>query len=220
MIEAVDAWLEGLMHGAPLLIALAIAVALGLRHATDPDHLVAVTSLVAADDGDLRAAVRLGAWWGVGHAAILLAIGLPLIAMKEELPEWLQTGAETAVGLVIIVLAVRVLVKWWRGNSDSPHPPQPLRTPQQAVGIGILHGLAGTGAVVLLLIAALPTRAEAAAALALFAPMSVVSMSLCTCAFAWVLKRPALEPLYRAVLLPAFGVLALAFGLWYAGLTP
>jgi hypothetical protein len=171
---------------------------------------------VAADDGDLRAAVRLGAWWGVGHAAILLAIGLPLIAMKEELPEWLQRGAETAVGLIIIVLAVRVLVTWRR----PPREHQPLRSPQQAVGIGVLHGLAGTGAVVLLLIAALPSRAEAAAALALFAPMSVVSMALCTCAFAWVLKRPGLEPLYRAVLLPAFGVLALAFGLWYAGLTP
>ena len=171
---------------------------------------------MAADDGDLRAAVRLGAWWGVGHATILLAVGLPLIAIQEELPEWLQRGAETAVGLIIIALAVRVLVTWRRPPRAQP----PLRSPQQAVGIGVLHGLAGTGAVVLLLIAALPTRAEAAAALALFAPMSVISMALCTCGFAWVLKRPAVEPLYRAVLLPAFGLLALVFGLWYAGLTP
>ena len=65
---------------------------LGLRHASDPDHLVAVTSLVAADDGDARAAARLGAWWGLGHAAILLAIGLPLIALKSELPGWLESG--------------------------------------------------------------------------------------------------------------------------------
>ena len=49
---------------------------LGLRRASDPDHLVAVTSLIASDDGDTRAAARLGAWWGLGHAAILLLIGL------------------------------------------------------------------------------------------------------------------------------------------------
>ena len=51
-VEEVDAWLTGLFSGAPLLVALGIALVLGLRHASDPDHLVAVTSLVAADGGD------------------------------------------------------------------------------------------------------------------------------------------------------------------------
>ena len=51
-LEQVDAWLDGLFSGAPLLVALGIALVLGLRHASDPDHLVAVTSLVAADGGD------------------------------------------------------------------------------------------------------------------------------------------------------------------------
>ena len=60
--------LSGLFDGAPLVVALGIALLLGLRHASDPDHLVAVTSLVAAEDGDTRQAARLGAWWGVGHA--------------------------------------------------------------------------------------------------------------------------------------------------------
>ena len=64
--EALDAWLTSLIEGAPLLVALAIAFVLGLRHASDPDHLVAVTSLVAADQGDVKAATRLGAWWGLG----------------------------------------------------------------------------------------------------------------------------------------------------------
>jgi hypothetical protein len=72
--------------------------------------------------------------------------------------------------------------------------------------------------VVLLLIAALPTQLEAAAALAVFAPMSMVSMTLCTTAFAWVLTRPAVEPFYRTVLIPALGVFGLMFGLWYAGI--
>jgi high-affinity nickel-transport protein len=205
-MEALDAWLSGLLEGAPLLLALAIAFVLGLRHATDPDHLVAVSSLVVADEGDVRAAVRLGAWWGVGHAAILLVVGVPLIAFKEQLPAWFEHGAETAVGVVIVVLAGRVLVRWRRPASPS------LRTAHQALGIGMLHGLAGTGAVVVLLVAAMPDRAEAAAALAVFAPMSVVSMALCTSAFAWALTRGAL---YRTMLVPLLGALGLVFGLWY-----
>jgi hypothetical protein len=212
-VDDVDAWLTGLFAGAPLLVALAIAFALGLRHASDPDHLVAVTSLVAADDGDVRGAAKLGAWWGLGHAATLLAVGLPLIALEGELPVWLERGAETAVAIVILLLAARVIYRWRR-----PAHVHRLRTRGQALGIGMLHGLAGTGAVVVLLIAALPGRAEAAAALAVFAPMSVASMAACTGVFAWALTRPAVVPLYRVVLMPAMGVFGLMFGLWYAGI--
>jgi high-affinity nickel permease len=237
-VEALDEWLTSLIEGAPLLVALAIAFVLGLRHASDPDHLVAVSSLVAADHGDVRAATRLGAWWGVGHAVTLLVVGLPLIALKEELPGWLGRGAETGVGLVILALGVRVLVKWLRGDyragphrhdehdhrhlrqgEGSVHHHRHVRSPRQAFGIGMLHGLAGTGAVVVLLIAALPGRVEAAAALAVFAPMSMLSMAIFTSAFAWVLTRPVVAPLYRTVLVPALGAFGLVFGLWYAGIT-
>jgi ABC-type nickel/cobalt efflux system permease component RcnA len=234
----IDAWLTDLFSGAPLLVALVIAAALGLRHASDPDHLVAVTSLVAADGGDTRGAARLGVWWGIGHAGTLLVVGLPLIFLKSSLPSWLETGAERAVGVVILVLALRVIWKWLRGDYRLDRHAHPeghgtserhlqrgprhrhvrARTPQQALSIGLLHGLAGTGAVVLLLIAALPSQLEAAAALAVFAPMSLVSMALCTTAFAWLLTRPIIQPLYRTVLIPGFGLFGLTFGLWYAGL--
>jgi ABC-type nickel/cobalt efflux system permease component RcnA len=237
-MEDVDAWLTQLFDGAPLAVALIIAFVLGLRHASDPDHLVAVTSLVAADGGDVRGAARLGACWGGGHALTLLAIGFPLIAFKTALPSWLERGAEVGVGVVILLLAVRVLLKWKRGDyrvgghrhdhghhrhlsrADEPdHPHHGLRTPRQAFGIGLLHGLAGTGAVVLLLIAALPGRWEAAAALSVFAPMTMVSMTLFTSAFAWILTRPLVDPLFRRVLIPAIGLFGVVFGLWYAGIT-
>ena len=238
-VEELDAWLTGMLDGAPLLVALAIAFVLGLRHASDPDHLVATTSLVAADGGDARKAVRLGMWWGLGHALALLAIGLPLIAFKSQLPTWLESAAEKAIGIVILLLAGRVIVKWLRGDfragphahahthgshSHLRHGPGDhrhlmVRTPAQAFAIGALHGLAGTGAVVLLLIAALPGRLEAAAALAVFAPMSILSMALLTGAFAWLLTRPVIEPLYRRVGIPALGIFGVMFGLWYAGLT-
>jgi high-affinity nickel permease len=239
-VEQLDGWLEGLFSGAPLLVALGIALVLGLRHASDPDHLVAVTSLVAAEGGDTRAATRLGAWWGIGHGLTLLAIGLPLIFLKSELPVWLESGAEKAVGFVILALAARVIYKWVRGDyrasahehAHAEHPRRRhlrrgagehrhrhVRSPRQAFGIGMLHGLAGTGAVVLLLIAALPTQVAAAAALAVFAPMSVASMALMTGVFAWVLTRPIVEPVYRTVLIPALGVFAMMFGAWYTGIT-
>jgi len=245
-VEEIDAWLTGLFESAPLLAALGIAFILGLRHASDPDHLVAVTSLVAAEGGDVREASRLGAWWGAGHAATLLLLGVPLIAFKSELPGWLEAGAEKAVGAVIVLLAVRLGFKWARGDyratshrhpesqgDDNAHPNRTrhllsgagehrhkhVRTPHQAFAIGTLHGLAGTGAVVLLLIAGMGSRGEAIAALAVFAPMSVASMALCTSAFAWVLSRPIIEPIYRTVLIPALGVFGLMFGLWYSGVT-
>jgi ABC-type nickel/cobalt efflux system permease component RcnA len=213
-VEELDRLISGLFDGAPLLVALALAFLLGLRHASDPDHLVAVTSLVAAEDGDTRQAARLGAWWGVGHAGALLALGIPLIALKAGLPGWLESAAERAVGVLILVLAARVIYRWARPRAHLHR----LRTNRQALSIGLLHGLAGTGAVVVLLIAALPTKLESALALAVFAPMSMVSMTACTAGFAWVLTRPAIEPLYRTVLVPGLGVFGLMFGLWYAGL--
>jgi ABC-type nickel/cobalt efflux system permease component RcnA len=242
-VEELDAALTGLFEGAPLLVALGIAVLLGLRHASDPDHLVAVTSLVAAEDGDARRAARLGAWWGAGHAVALIALGVPLIAFKTELPDWLETSAEKAIGVVILALATRVVVKWARGDyrasahahdfgrpdrhdhrrhlrrTEGPdHRHVHVRSRGQAASIGLVHGLAGTGAVVVLLIAALPSRLEAALALGLFAPMSLVSMAACTAAFAWLLTRPIVEPLYRGVLIPGLGLFGVVFGLWYAGI--
>jgi high-affinity nickel permease len=240
-VEQIDVWLEGLFAGAPLVVALLIALALGLRHASDPDHLVAVTSLVAVDGGDVRGAARLGAWWGAGHATALLLIGVPLILFKSSMPSWIEHGAEMAVGVVILLLAMRIVAKWARGDfragrhphlrpdgsmahrhlhhGDRPeHRHRSVRTPRQALSIGLLHGLAGTGAVALLLIAALPGKVEAAAALAVFAPMSAVSMTLCTTAFAWLLTRPLIDPLYRTVLIPAFGLFGLLFGAWYVGI--
>ena len=90
-VEELDALLTGLFDGAPLLVALRVAFLLGLRHASDPDHLVAVTSLVAAEDGDTRKAARLGAWWGVGHAGALLALGDPADRLQGQLPGWLES---------------------------------------------------------------------------------------------------------------------------------
>lgn len=115
-----DEQIAGLGEGG-LAVALVVAVLLGLRHATDPDHLTAVSMLVL-DDGDRRGARRAGALglaWGVGHALTLVALGLPLVVAGHLLPDAVQRGAEVAIGAVIAMLAVRLLVRWRRGYFHS-----------------------------------------------------------------------------------------------------
>src|SRR5919199_5218844 len=108
-----DERMAGLAGGHGLAFALVIAFLLGLRHASDPDHLVAVSTLVAGTrERAARAAARLGAAWGAGHATTLLLFGVPVIVMHAYVPALVETLAETLVGAIIFVLAVRLLVRW------------------------------------------------------------------------------------------------------------
>src|SRR4051794_32244231 len=99
--------------GGSLAVVLAVALALGLRHATDPDHLAAVSTLMATDpDTGRRRALRLGLSWGLGHATTLLLCGLPIVLFRGYLPEGARRAAEFLVGLIIAALAVRLLARW------------------------------------------------------------------------------------------------------------
>jgi ABC-type nickel/cobalt efflux system permease component RcnA len=102
--------------GGGLAMALVVAVLLGLRHATDPDHLTAVSTLIVSDErhGSRRASM-LGLAWGLGHAITLFALGMPVVLFGSSLPEAVQRAAEAAIGIVIIALAMRLLVRWRRG---------------------------------------------------------------------------------------------------------
>jgi cytochrome c biogenesis protein CcdA len=95
---------------------LLLALLLGLRHATDPDHLTAVSTLLLnrEDNGPRRAAL-MGWAWGVGHATTLCILGLPFILFNLQLPETVQRAAEALIGVLIALLAGRLLLRWWRG---------------------------------------------------------------------------------------------------------
>jgi cytochrome c biogenesis protein CcdA len=98
------------------LMAFVVALLLGLRHATDPDHLTAVSTLFLGDaQTGPRRARELGLAWGLGHAATLFAFGLPVVLFRRYLPDPVQRGAEAAIGLVIVALAVRLLIGCHRG---------------------------------------------------------------------------------------------------------
>jgi ABC-type nickel/cobalt efflux system permease component RcnA len=224
--------------GATVLIVIAVAILLGLRHATDPDHLAAVTTLVASGKERTRhLAARLGFAWGLGHATSLFAFGLPIVLFKSYLPEAVQRGAETAVGVVIVALAVWLLVRWRRGlfhlhvhghdgnlhahghvhdgRGEHAHgAPTSPRSPLQAFSIGLVHGMGGSAGVGVLLLASIHSHLVAVGALALFAFFTAVSMALLSTGFGATLS---IAPVRRSFgrIAPVLGFASLAFGVWY-----
>ena len=161
-----------LSSGASIGVVLLVAALLGLRHATDPDHIAAVTTLVASRQHSNRAAARLGAFWGLGHALTLVLFGLPILLFQEYLPGRLQQGAETAVAALIIFLALRLLVRWRHGffslhahPHEDEHHHHRVRTPLGAFGIGLVHGIGGSAGVGVLLLAAIPSTPVAVGSL-------------------------------------------------------
>jgi ABC-type nickel/cobalt efflux system permease component RcnA len=209
--------------GTTIGIVILVALVLGLRHATDPDHLAAVTTMLASGkDRAARSAARLGFVWGMGHATSLFAFGVPIVLYRAYLPESVQRDAETAVGVMIVLLALVLLNRWRRGRfhvavheHDGDRHSHGARTPLQAYGIGVVHGIGGTAGVGVLLLAAIPNHALALVCLAVFAFFTAVSMSLLSSAFGLTLSRPRVRRSF-ARLAPALGLLSLVFGVWYA----
>src|ERR687897_854331 len=118
-MATLDGWLEAFLHGPTALwVELLVGLALGLRHASDPDHLAAVTTLIASEkDGrGMRKAGGMGLFWGIGHGTSLVLIGLPLVLLGSYLPGPVQQAAEALIGVIIIILAARLLVRWRRGH--------------------------------------------------------------------------------------------------------
>jgi cytochrome c biogenesis protein CcdA len=214
-----DDWVAGYSDGVTLWLVIVVAILLGLRHATDPDHVVAVTTLVAGGrEPATRGAARLGLAWGTGHAVTLFVFGLPVLLFARTLPEPVQRSAETAVAALIVYLALRLLIRWRRGEfrfHDHPHAHPRSRTPLAAFGIGLVHGLGGSAGVGVLLVATIDSTLVAVAALGILALFTAVSMTSLTTGFGVTLaSRPARRAFER--LAPALGVGSLAFGLWYA----
>ena len=225
-----DDYLASFSDGTTLVLVIAVAILLGLRHATDPDHLAAVTTLLASTDRRARDAARLGLAWGAGHALTLFALGVPIVLYRAYLPETVQRAAETAIGFLIAALAVWLLVRWRRGafhahahdhgdrsharlhaRSTEPHAHTRLRTPLGAFAVGLLHGIGGSAGVGILLVSTIDGTGLAIGALGILAAFTAVSMTLLTTGFG-----PTLAGRSISRFAPGLGVASLVFGLWYA----
>jgi hypothetical protein len=205
-------------HGGSLWIILAVAVLLGLRHATDPDHLAAVTTLVASSkDRAARRAGELGLAWGLGHATTLFAFGLPILLLNSYLPERVQQGAETAIGFLIVYLAARLLLRWYHGELRFHAHPEAHggRTRTGAFVIGLVHGMGGSAGVGVLLLASVESRVVAVVSLLLLAVFTAVSMTVLSSGFGSILVARPVRAAF-AGFAPALGAVSLVFGLWYA----
>ncbi|MFB6117201.1 high-affinity nickel-transporter protein [Halosegnis sp.] len=165
--------------------ALATGAVVGAGHALEADHVAAVATLV--DDETARPA-RVGASWGIGHAIPVVLLGIGLVAVGVQLPATVTAGVETLIGLLLIALGARTL---WRrrhhaGAADHSH----LQVGQLSVGaahthgfdgeslaVGALHGIAGSGALVVLLVSTAATVGTALAFLAGFTLLSIGTMA-------------------------------------------
>jgi high-affinity nickel-transport protein len=231
---------------------------LGMRHATDADHVIAVTTIVSRQRSVAGAAL-VGMLWGVGHTLTILVVGGAIVVFGVVIPPRLGLGMEFGVALMLITLGVLTLagpLRSLRGTAGAsrhshPHPHgdyvhthphghapaahghEESRTPQarldrwlgglglyqaaRPVVVGLVHGLAGSAAVALLVLATIRNPLWAVAYLLVFGLGTVAGMALVTLAvalpFAYTAGRSAA---FHRALATASGLLSLAFGLFLA----
>jgi ABC-type nickel/cobalt efflux system permease component RcnA len=194
---------------APSVTAVAgIGLLLGLRHAFEPDHLAAVSTL-ATRQSRLWPAARLGIAWGFGHTAAVGAVSLAVVGVGVELPERLWPLAELGVAAMLVALGATVVWRYARGrwhmhrhtHGAAPHlhlhshaadPAHGHRHVtgdlHRSLGFGLLHGLAGSAAVIVLLVAAAPTAALRIAYVGAFGLGTIVGMLGVTLALGGVVR--------------------------------
>jgi ABC-type nickel/cobalt efflux system permease component RcnA len=246
-----------------LLTIVAIGFLLGMRHATDPDHVIAVSTIVSREH-DIKRSALIGAAWGVGHTLTILAVGGAIILFRIALPPRVGLAMELAVGVMLIVLGLknmRGLMNWSAGRAAVAesrlseegrhyhshgdyvhahqearahvHPHNPEQNPiavmdryLQPYGlyqlarpliVGVIHGLAGSAAIALLVLSTIPTLGWAVVYLAAFGFGTVLGMMLITVTigstFVYGQKRFARIGRQFAV---AAGLISVAFGLFIA----
>jgi hypothetical protein len=165
-----------------------LGLLVGLRHAFEPDHLAAVSTLVTETQDPWRG-VLLGALWGIGHTLALLVVGVLLLGLDTVLPADVAVALEVAVVLMLVGLGARALARALGGQGGGAHRPRP-RDPAGAgvvagrgprtwplLAAGLIHGMAGSGALTALVFAELPTDGARVAYIVLFGAGSIAGMA-------------------------------------------
>jgi high-affinity nickel-transport protein len=213
-----------------LLAILALGFFLGMRHATDSDHVVAVTTIVSRARS-ARAALWVGLLWGLGHSATILAVGGAIVLFGWVIPPALGLSMEMSVAVMLIVLGImnlsgalshirQVAHAHGHPHEDAAPPSQlPLRAPVslRPLFIGLVHGLAGSAAIALLVLATIKTASLALLYLVIFGAGTMAGMMLLTGLMAVPLSALS-SRLHGAehLLARVTGALSLAFGLFLA----
>ena len=191
-----------------LFLTFITSLMLGMRHATDPDHIVAVTTIVSRE-GSVARAAGIGAVWGLGHTITLLLVGGAIIAFKLAFNARLGLSLELAVAVMLIVLGLLNLFDV-RSSTRGLSASRPFF-------VGIVHGLAGSAAAALLIVPLIDDPRWAALYLLTFGFGTVVGMALITLTIALpssfaTARMPSLQRSLRL----ASGAVSLVFGIYLA----
>ena len=208
-----------------VVAALLAGGAIGVRHAFEADHVAAIATLVDEEAGTVHSGF-VGTSWGVGHSLPVVALGLAFFLLGIRLPHSVTTAFEAVVGAVLIALGARLLLaaagiqlRKHAHGSKGTHTHSHLGIGPLSLGsahshvdgrsfaVGALHGVAGSGGLVVLLVAAAPTLASAVAFLAAFSLFSIVTMGAVS--LAW---RQALGTAWTKWLEVGSGLVGLTVG--------
>jgi ABC-type nickel/cobalt efflux system permease component RcnA len=230
----------------PLWTTLTLGFVLGLRHALDADHLAAVSTFVTEERSLLRSSL-IGVSWGLGHTAALLVFGLGVAAFRFALTPRFSQFLEFLVGCMLVLLGGNVLYKLAKGRAlhvhthahdggphthlhlhpaaaghDHPHQHRSLRLGGRPFVVGVVHGLAGTAALMMLVVGAIPSLWLAAGYILIFGVGSIGGMTVMSLLMSVPLALAAqrLKLVERLIRLAA-GLFSLVFGLylvWEVGL--
>ena len=179
-----------------LVSGLLLGVLLGMRHALEPDHLAAVSLLVARRRSP-AAGLVVGAAWGVGHTLALFTVGCVLALIGRHLPPRTAEIFELLVAVMLVALGTRGIANAWAAKpsravaavASSDAPATVERAPLQPLIVGVIHGLAGSGALTALVVARLPTAFARLLYIALFGAGSAIGMACLTGLAGWPLAR-------------------------------
>jgi len=202
-----------------------------MRHALEPDHLAAVSTLVTEEDNP-RSGLWLGAFWGLGHTLALLVVGLLLALFRTTLPDRLTVAFELLVSAMLLFLGARALLRARAEMTRGPleqhehgghlhaHPGGAAHVhlgrrayAVRPLVVGIVHGLAGSGALTALVLAGFYTNLERLAYTVVFGGGSVLGMGLLSGVAGWPLASFLRTPRARGWTSAAAGALSVAMGL-------
>jgi hypothetical protein len=211
-----------------LLTSSGFGSLLGMRHALEPDHLAAVSTLVSGERSSVKGAF-LGVCWGLGHTAGLIAVGAVLIYLRAELPVRIADGFELLVAAMLIVLGSRTVVQAVRqgpahlhNQSFAVHRHSGLPAhvhigtwtlARRPLLVGAVHGLAGSGALTALVLTTLPTTAARLSYMALFGLGSTVGMAALSGLLGWPLARLGAHQAVARGVSFAVGAMSVVLGL-------
>jgi hypothetical protein len=205
-----------LMSEASNLAVLGLGFILGLKHATDPDHVVAVTTFLGKER-QLRRACGIGLFWGLGHTIALSIAGLVVIGLKIPISKWLADRLELVVAAMLIILGARLIstvhTRWHEHHHDFGWRRLGLRP----MLVGIVHGTAGSAALTLLILSTMSSTINGLLYVLIFGVGSMLGMLVISLLLSLPIRlagermAAAIRPLQMST-----GVLSCGFGLYLA----